>query len=138
LLASTDAVARRLPRPIVNGLAAALAVTLTATCAAHGDWEPSLRAAQSGAAVALLAGGLWWAKPGACAFGDVKVVVLASAAAAAVSWQSIVAMLLLGCIAGAVYATCIRWSRRSALGWDGTLPFVPGLALGFVAGVVLW
>src|SRR4051812_23036732 len=34
LLASTDAVARRLPRPIVNGLAAALAVTLTATCAA--------------------------------------------------------------------------------------------------------
>lgn len=139
VLAYSDASRRHLSRSIVRQVAAAVALALVASSVVHDDWHPLVRAGLAAAAVVTIAGSLWWAIPGAFAFGDVKVTVVASAAAAAVSWTSAAVMLGVAFVAGGVLAAHARVRdrvRRPSV--VRTVPFVPGLLLGFVVGVSLW
>lgn len=90
--------------------------------------------------VAGITGPLWWLAPGSFAFGDVKVSVLAGAGAAGSSWPALIATFFLACVAGSVLGA-FEYARSRASAVRGptlTVPFVPGLALGFVLAVSLW
>ena len=136
-LATTDAAAHRLPATQVQVLAGLTAATMIGAAWWHDDWGPPLRALVGAALVAVLLVSLWLALPGAVAFGDVKVTVIAFAAAAAVSWRAGVVTIILACVIGGVAAVIARRTRRHLSPVQPTIPFVPGLALGFVVGVMV-
>jgi prepilin signal peptidase PulO-like enzyme (type II secretory pathway) len=136
-LATTDAAAHRLPATQVQVLAGLTAVTVVGAAWWHDDWGPPLRALVGAALVAVLLASFWLSLPGAIAFGDVKVTVIAFAAAAAVSWRAGVVTIILACVIGGVAAVIARRTRRHLAPVQPTIPFVPGLALGFVVGVMV-
>jgi prepilin signal peptidase PulO-like enzyme (type II secretory pathway) len=67
----------------------------------------------------------------------VKVTVVAFAAAAAVSWRAGAVMIVVACVIGGIVAVIVRGTRRHLTPAQPTIPFVPGLALGFVVGVMV-
>ncbi len=136
-LATTDAAAHRLPATQVRVLAGLTAATMIGAAWWHDEWAPPLRALVGAALVAVLLVSLWLSSPGAIAFGDVKVTVIAFAAAAAVSWPAGALMIIVACVIGGVAAVIARWTRRHLAPVQPTIPFVPGLALGFVVGVMV-
>lgn len=136
-LATTDAAAHRLPATRMQVLAGLTAVTMIGTAWWHDDWGPPLRALVGAALVAVLLVSLWLSLPGAIAFGDVKVTVIAFAAAAAISWRAGAVMIIVACVIGGVAAVIARGTRRHLAPVRPTIPFVPGLALGFVVGVMV-
>lgn len=136
-LATTDATSHRLPETQVRVLAGLTATSLIGAAWWHHEWSPLLRAVAGAAVVALVLGALWLALPGAIAFGDVKVTVVAFAAAAAVSWRAGAVMIVLACVIGGCVAVIERGIRRHLRSAQPTVPFVPGLALGFVVGVTV-
>jgi prepilin signal peptidase PulO-like enzyme (type II secretory pathway) len=138
-LATTDVAAHRLPATQVKVLAGLTAATMMGAAWLHDDWGPPLRALVGAALVAVLLVSLWLALPGAVAFGDVKVTVIAFAAAAAISWRAGAVMIIVACVIGGVAAVIARGTRRHLAPVRPTIPFVPGLALGFVVGgMVPW
>jgi prepilin signal peptidase PulO-like enzyme (type II secretory pathway) len=136
-LATTDAASHRLPTKHVRVFAGLTAASLIGAAWWHDEWSPPLRAVSGAAVVALVLGAVWLALPGAIAFGDVKVTVVAFAAAAAVSWHAGAVMIVLACVIGGVVAVIARRTRRHLTSAQPTIPFVPGLALGFVVGVMV-
>ena len=136
-LATTDAASHRLPTRHVRVLAGLTAASLIGAAWWHDEWSPPFRAVGGAAVVALVLGALWLALPGAIAFGDVKVTVVAFAAAAAVSWRAGAVMIVLACMIGGFVAVIARGTRRHLTSAQPTIPFVPGLALGFVVGVMV-
>lgn len=136
-LATTDAATHRLPATAVKVLAGLTAVTVVGAAWWHDEWAPPLRALVGAALVAVLLVSLWLALPGAIAFGDVQVTVIAFAAAAAISWRAGVVTIIVACVIGGVAAVIARRTRRHLAPVQPTIPFVPGLALGFVVGVMV-
>lgn len=136
-LAATDAAAHRLPATQMQVLAGLTAVTMIGSAWWHDDWGPPLRALVGAALVAVLLVSLWLSLPGAIAFGDVKVTVIAFAAAAAISWRAGAVMIIVACVIGGVAAMIARGTRRHLAPVRPTIPFVPGLSLGFVVGVMV-
>lgn len=136
-LAATDATSHRLPATQVRVLAGLTATSLIGASWWHDEWSTLLRALVGAAVVALVLGALWLAMPGAIAFGDVKVTVVAFAAAAAVSWRAGAVMIVLASVIGGFVAVIARRTRRHLTSAQPTIPFVPGLALGFVVGVMV-
>ena len=136
-LATTDAAAHRLPATQVQVLAGLIAVTMIGSAWWQDDWGPPLRALVGAALVAVLLVSLWLSLPGAVAFGDVKVTVIAFAAAAAISWRAGAVTIIVACVIGGVAAVIARGTRRHLAPVQPTIPFVPGLALGFVVGVMV-
>jgi prepilin signal peptidase PulO-like enzyme (type II secretory pathway) len=136
-LAATDATSHRLPATQVRLLAGLTATSLIGGSWWHDEWSPLLRALVGAAVVALVLGALWLALPGAIAFGDVKVTVVAFAAAAAVSWHACALMIALACVISGFVAVIAKGTRRHLTSAQPTIPFVPGLALGFVVGVMV-
>jgi prepilin signal peptidase PulO-like enzyme (type II secretory pathway) len=136
-LATTDATSHRLPATQVRVLAGLTATSLIGAAWWHDEWSPLLRAFVGAAVVAIVLGALWVGLPGAIAFGDVKVTIVAFAAAAAVSWRAGAVMIVLACVIGGCVAVIARGTRRHLTSTQPTIPFVPGLALGFVVGVMV-
>ncbi len=136
-LATTDATSHRLPATQVRVLAGLTAASLIGAAWWLDEWSPLLRAVAGAAVVAVVLGALWLVLPGAIAFGDVKVTVVAFAAAAAVSWRAGAVMIVLACVIGGCVAVIARGTRRHLTSAQPTIPFVPGLALGFVVGVMV-
>ncbi len=136
-LATTDATTHTLPATHVRVLASLTAVTLVGAALWHDAWAPPLRALAGAALVAVLLVSLWLLSPGAIAFGDVKITVIAFAAAAAVSWRAGAVMIIVACVIGGAAAVIARGTRRHLAPVQPTIPFVPGLALGFVVGVMV-
>ena len=136
-LATTDVAAHRLPATQVKVLAGLTAATMIGAAWWHDVWGPPLRALVGAALVAVLLVPLWLSLPGAIAFGDVKVTVIAFAAAAAISWRAGAVMIVVACVIGGVAAVIARGTRRHLAPVQPTIPFVPGLALGFVVGVMV-
>jgi prepilin signal peptidase PulO-like enzyme (type II secretory pathway) len=136
-LATADAVSHRLPAKHVRAFAGLTAASLIGASWWHDEWSPLLRAVEGASVVALVLGALWLALPGAIAFGDLKVTVVAFAAAAAVSWRAGAVMIVLACVIGGCIAVIARVTRRHLTSAQPTIPFVPGLALGFVVGVMV-
>ena len=136
-LATTDVAAHRLPATQVKVLAGLTAATMIGAAWWHDDWGPPLRALVGAALVAVLLVSLWLSLPRAIAFGDVKVTVIAFAAAAAISWRAGAVMIIVACVIGGVAAVIARGTRRHLTPVQPTIPFVPGLALGFVVGVMV-
>lgn len=136
-LAATDAASHRLPATHVRVFAGLTVASLIGASWRHDEWSPLIRALTGAAVVALVLGALWLALPGAIAFGDVKVTVVAFAAAAADSWRAGAVMIVLACVIGGLVAVIARGTRRHLTSGQPTVPFVPGLALGFVVGVMV-
>ena len=137
VLAVTDARSHRLPATQVRVLAGLTATSLIGAAWWNDEWGPLLRALVGAAVLAFFLASLWLALPGAIAFGDVKVTVVAFAAAAAVSWRAGAVMVVLACVIGGCIALIARGTRRRLTSAQPTIPFVPGLALGFVVGVMV-
>jgi hypothetical protein len=101
-LATTDAASPPAACDAVQVLAGLTAVTVVGAAWWHDEWSPPLRALVGAALVAVLLASLWLALPGAIAFGDVKVTVIAFAAAAAISWRAGAVMIIVACVIGGV------------------------------------
>ncbi|MDO5501232.1 MAG: prepilin peptidase [Propionibacteriaceae bacterium] len=84
---------------------------------------------------ALVVGGFffafWWLA-GGLGFGDVRLAPVLGAVTASVSWQLLVAALLLGTILGAAHGIVCRLCHR-----DGGFPYGPALVAGAFLGLVL-
>lgn len=135
VLAVTDARSRRLPRPIVQAFAGGV-VAAVLIDASRGAGLGSVSRAVAGALIcASIVGGCWLLRPGSVAWGDVKVVTIAAAAAAAISWQALTLMWVVTCWTGAALALLMALRRRMhGVAVDGTMtiPLVPALFLGFL------
>jgi prepilin signal peptidase PulO-like enzyme (type II secretory pathway) len=139
-LGVSDAKTRRLPRTIVRLVGAAVVGAFVTSALSHKVSTVS-RGGLAAFAVSAVVGAVWFLQPNCIAFGDVKVTALATAAAAAVSWAAVIAMLVIACCTGAAFGLVarVRRPRFYLTGSDSsTVPFVACLALGFVVGVSLW
>lgn len=136
-LAAADAATRRLPATQVKVLAGLAATTNFGAAWWQDKWSPLLRALVGATVIAVLLTLLWLALPGAIAFGDMKITVIAFAAAAAISWRAGAVMIIVACVSGGVAAVIARGTRRYLAPAQPTIPFVPCLALGFVVGVMV-
>lgn len=132
-LAVTDWAQHRLPGIVVRATAMVFTATAVGTALVHSTWGAAGRGAVALIVVTLVVGSFWLAVPGAIAFGDVKVTGIAAAAAAASSWRAL-ALLVLAAPIGTAATTLINRSRRA--GSEDVVPFVPGLAVAFVVGMV--
>jgi leader peptidase (prepilin peptidase)/N-methyltransferase len=137
VLAVTDATSHRLPVKQVRVMAGLTATSLTGAAWWNDEWGSLLRALVGASVLAFLLASLWLALPGAIAFGDVKVTVVAFAAAAAVSWRAGAVMIVVACVIGGIAALIAQGTRRHLTPVQPTIPFVPGLAFGFVVGVMV-
>lgn len=138
-LAWGDWISRRVPRQDVRVVGMAFLVSLLLLLP-EPDLAPVARAAIAGTIALLALGALWWAKPEAIGFADVKLTALAASAAAAVSWLA-VARVLLATTAVATFmaaSVLIGQTRRRSGGWDRTIPLTPALCAGFIAGTRPW
>lgn len=135
-LSVTDWADHRLPAPLVRVTAMGVAVAILLPATRAGASASAERAIWAAVAVAVIAGLAWLAFPGAMAFGDVKVLVIASATAAAVSWPALALTLLAAPVATGVTAFAARalcpGSARPV-----TVPLLPGLAAAFILGVIV-
>lgn len=140
VLAATDARSRHLSRHVVRVFAAAVVVAV-AIEAWHGTgWDVVAKAGAGAVLCAALVGGLWWTRPGSVAFGDVKVLTITAAAAAVLSWRAAAITMAVACWTGAAWALApgrrLRVHPLPAAG-PTTIPFIPPLLVGFLAGA-LW
>ncbi|GAA0913126.1 A24 family peptidase [Nonomuraea longicatena] len=95
----------RLPDAITLPAYPVLALTL---------WPDLPRALLGALALALLYGLLWFARPAAMGFGDVKLAGLVGMAAAAAGWQQWVLAALAGQFAAALYAAWLLAGRKGS------------------------
>ncbi|NRQ30599.1 prepilin peptidase [Nonomuraea sp. NN258] len=93
------------------------------------------RALLGAAALAVLYGVLWFARPDAMGLGDVKLAGLIGMAAAALSWQSWVVAALGGQLLGALYAVGLLVTGRGTR--ETQFPFGPFMLLGALAALCL-
>lgn len=136
-LAVSDAITRRVPAAVVRWIFALSVAAIVANACWTGLWAPVVRGTLVLVLAAIGLGAVWWATPGAIAFGDVKVTVLACAVAAVSSARAVVVMLLVACVLGGIVATSLhRRPLASGMPRSG-VPFIPGLAVGFVVGVLV-
>ncbi|MFI7614749.1 prepilin peptidase [Nonomuraea terrae] len=86
------------------------------------------RALAGGAVLAAAYGLLWFLRPDALGFGDVKLAGLIGMAAAALGWQALVAAAFLGQLYGALYGLSLLLTRRGTR--HTQFPFGPFMVLG--------
>lgn len=137
-MAGTDIEDRRVPRRAIRLTVVAATIAFLLDGVLNRQWEPSQRAAIAALLVAGVTGPLWWLAPGGFAFGDVKVSVLAGAGAAAASWPALAATFFLACVIGSLLGLVVLVHRaRSVKAGPAalTIPFVPGLTVGFILAV---
>lgn len=136
-LAVTDATERRVPVGSVRLLAGLTGAAMLSNSLWTGSWSDPTRALVAVSLATVAVGTLWFAMPGAIAFGDVKVTVIAVAAAAAASWTAVAMMIGVACVTGGLIAVVMRKVRRHLTPISQpTIPFLPGLALGFLVGLM--
>ncbi|MEU0565596.1 A24 family peptidase [Nonomuraea sp. NPDC005983] len=93
------------------------------------------RALLGGLALAVLYGVLWFVRPAAMGFGDVKLAGLIGLATAAAGWQAWVLAALGGQLLGALYAVGLLVTGRGTR--ETQFPFGPFMLIGALAGLCL-
>lgn len=93
------------------------------------------RALAGGAVLAAVYGVLWFARPDAMGFGDVKLAGLIGMAGGALGWQALVVAAFAGQLLGAFYALALLLTRRGNR--HTQFPFGPFMLLGAFATLCL-
>lgn len=137
ILAVSDATTRRIPAAAARWTFVLSATAIIGTACWTGLWAPVERGAVAAVLAAVGLGTVWWALPGAIAFGDVKVTVAACAVAAVSSARAVMVMLLVACVLGGVVATSLHRRPLASCMPRSGVPFIPGLAVGFAVGVLV-
>ncbi|NBF00432.1 prepilin peptidase [Nonomuraea sp. KC401] len=88
-----------------------------------------------GAALALVYGVLWFARPYAMGLGDVKLAGLIGMTSAALGWQALVVAAFAGQVLGALYAVALLVTKRGTR--DTEFPFGPFMLLGALSVLCL-
>lgn len=139
-LALIDLDVHRLPDRLVLPAYPTLAVLLGVASGVHGDWAALGRAGIGAAALLLLYGSLWFVRPDAMGFGDVKLSGVVGAGLAWVGWGPLVIGAFAAFLLGGAYGVALIATRRG--GRRSRVPFGPwmvlGAALGVAAGGALW
>lgn len=136
----SDVTTRRVPKLGVRILLLAFLVSLLFVLGVERELAPVIRAAAIGTAAFVGLGALWWVRPSAIGFADVKLTALATSAAAVTSWVAVARVLLVTVAVATVTMGLLlaAHSRRRADGWDRTIPLAPALCAGFVVGARPW
>ncbi|WP_211223185.1 prepilin peptidase [Propionicicella superfundia] len=133
LAAVIDARTTYLPRSLVWGATAGLALCVGVVAALTGDWQVPVLAAGG----SLLVGGLFWLlwrTTGGFGFGDVRLALLAGGTAGTLGVSAALWAALLGALVGAAWGLACQVSDRGAGRPPGPFPYGPSL----VAGPYLW
>jgi leader peptidase (prepilin peptidase) / N-methyltransferase len=139
-LALIDVDTHRLPDKIVLPAYAVLAVLLTATSAASGDWWALVRAGIGMLVLLAVYFALAVAVPGGMGMGDVKLAGVLGLVLAYLGWGPLAVGAFGGFALGAIFAIGLLAARRAKRG--SGIPFGPwmlaGAWLGIVCGGPLW
>jgi hypothetical protein len=134
VLAASDLRTRRVSRDMFAATAAATVGFATVDAALQGSGGRLVAALLITAAVALVAGTLWAATSG-IAFGDVKLLALASFVPAWLRGSAVLAMVLVALIA-AVGMVVVERVRVGGLTMKSSIAFGPPLLFGWLVGVL--
>lgn len=139
-LALIDVDTHRLPDKIVLPAYAVLAVLLTATSAASGDWWALVRAGIGMFVLLAVYFALAVAVPGGMGMGDVKLAGVLGLVLAYLGWGPLAVGAFGGFALGAIFAIGLLAARRAKRG--SGIPFGPwmlaGAWLGILCGGPLW
>jgi leader peptidase (prepilin peptidase)/N-methyltransferase len=139
-LALIDVDTHRLPDKIVLPAYAVLAVLLTATSAASGDWWALVRAGIGMLVLLAVYFALAVAVPGGMGMGDVKLAGVLGLVLAYLGWGPLAVGAFGGFALGAIFAIGLLAARRAKRG--SGIPFGPwmlaGAWLGILCGGPLW
>jgi leader peptidase (prepilin peptidase) / N-methyltransferase len=139
-LALIDVDTHRLPDKIVLPAYAVLAVLLTATSAASGDWWALVRAGTGMLVLLAVYFALAVAVPGGMGMGDVKLAGVLGLVLAYLGWGPLAVGAFGGFALGAIFAIGLLAARRAKRG--SGIPFGPwmlaGAWLGILCGGPLW
>jgi hypothetical protein len=134
MLASSDYSTRRVPREVFTVAAIATIALATVDAAVQRSGGRLFTASLITPAVALVAGTVWAATPG-IAFGDVKLLALASFVPAWLRVSAVLTMVLVALIA-AVGMVIVERVRVGALTMKSSIAFGPPLLVGWLVGVL--
>jgi hypothetical protein len=134
MLAVSDFYTRRVPREVFAAAAAATVWLAVVDAAVQGTGARLVAASSITAAVALVAGTLWAATPG-IAFGDVKLLALASFVPAWLRGSAVLTTVLVALVA-AVGMVVVERVRVGALTMKSSIAFGPPLLFGWLVGVL--
>jgi hypothetical protein len=134
VLAASDFRTRRVSRDMFAATAAATIGLAIVDAALQVSGGRLVAASLITAAVALVAGTLWAATSG-IAFGDVKLLALASFVPAWLRGSAVLTMVLVALVA-AVGMVVVERLRAGALTMKATIAFGPPLLLGWLVGVL--
>ncbi|SED62723.1 leader peptidase (prepilin peptidase) / N-methyltransferase [Amycolatopsis tolypomycina] len=131
-LAFADARHRRLPNPLVLGLAGSVSASVIATAVVDHDAGSLARALAGAAVTAAFFLAVYFTAPGQLGGGDVKLAIPLGAALAWFGWQTLVLGSLLPWLAAAIAVVIMRLGRRRT-----AIPMGPFVIAGALAAMLL-
>ncbi len=134
ILAVSDFRTRRIPSGIFSWSAASVVVWAAIDASTSGEGRRFVIALVIALAVLVVTGALWTATAG-IAFGDVKLLALASFVPAWLGGSAVVIMLLTSLLAATGMIAAERFRGRP-LTMTSTIPFGPPLLAGWLVGVL--
>lgn len=134
MLAASDFRSRRVPRKVFAASAAATFGLAVVDAAVHGNGSRIVAASTITAAVALVAGVVWAATSG-IAFGDVKLLALATFVPAWLRAPAVLTMVFVALMA-AVGMVVVDRIRMGELTMKSAIAFGPPLLVGWLVGVL--
>lgn len=134
MLAASDFRSRRVPRKVFAASAAATFGLAVVDAAVHGNGSRIVAASTITAAVALVAGVVWAATSG-IAFGDVKLLALATFVPAWLRAPAVLTMVFVALMA-AVGMVVVDRIRMGELTMKSSIAFGPPLLVGWLVGVL--
>jgi leader peptidase (prepilin peptidase) / N-methyltransferase len=118
----------RLPNRLIYPAGVAAAVLLTVAALVRHDWSDLLRALEGGAVVFAVFNVLWFIRPNAFGYGDVRLGAILGAYLGWSGWLEVYYGIFGGFVLGSVVSLALLATRRATL--KSAMPFGPMLILG--------
>jgi leader peptidase (prepilin peptidase) / N-methyltransferase len=134
MLAASDMATRRVPRTIVAQTTACMLVAALVDALRLSEMSRFLTALGLATLVGLVAGSVWLVSSG-IAFGDVKLLALASFVPGWLRGSAVVAVVAVSFLAAALYVLIERL-RHGRIAAKATIAFGPPLLVGWLVGVL--
>jgi len=134
-LALIDIDTKTLPNVLVRPSWVIAPALLAAAAWADGDWDPLLRAGIGAAAFGAFVFVVWFLKPGAMGYGDVRLSPTLGAYLGWVSYGALAVGAFLGFLYGAVVGVALMAAGKA--GRKSKVPFGPFLLAGALTGILV-